>query len=614
MTKLLIPAFMEAALIAAGVITGASKGASGLTNDGGNIVERDPEFKGPAPSQEPISLTLTDAEMTRVAAYLGRSSSTIPSAPPSANDPYSSPSSSSNSGDAVTPRPAFLRPGEAPGGYRVIPRPPSEFDTKPKRPNLESNQDAPPPSAPADLLAVDAPAADLLAEGERLLEGVRGFRLRSLDELERSLRINDELKEMWDVFRRDPVMQEIVEDHAAANEIQADPESFARGLLRSGWNASAIQTLRQKITERIGTSQEARATFQKILTKKGIPAIAGATATYILKKAWPATKETEGGIARVSPENIDKYIDEETGVVAPEKEAPVTPKYYSGVNSRGKSTMMFGEVKRIVADRTPKPIDGAASGTADPDQPFGPIDQTLPKSSPSVPPSSAATFTPRPAGTGIFTERLQGDALSERPNSNMARVRRTTIPAPPEQSYATPWQVRPSIDPSRAPERDQQPPSRTQTMKRKATEVPTHDDRNIENQIPQNYDPTFVPGMPSSVNANSSQQWKEYSAPYAGYNVPLTDAPNLVGIGFDAETTQRDMAETQIGGDWKENQQPRQAPQQTGTPTQPTTQYTGGAGQKEVNPANELNPANRNIGKERPAAQMAPSDVSPHKG
>ncbi len=387
-------------------------------------------------------------------------------------------------------------------------------------------------------------------------------------------------------------------DYAAATQTIPSRSIFVRTLQRARVTADRMRRIGQKIIERYGDTQQARAVARKWLLDRVMPG-AGAAAAYVYgRNGSPVFRETKGGIAY--SDDIDAR---EIDVAAGEEDEYYESGEMFRNNTRAPHSARSEFMRNFdTIDGGLAPLPGSARGTAAPDAPLGPIDSTLPKSSPLLPPAPPAPNTTTP-GTGVFTDRLRGDALSERSDMVSSRVRRTTIAPPPENTYAIPTtgttRRNVTFDP---PAKIATPPTPAEITKRKAENTTTHQSRDMEAQIPQNYDPTLVPSMPSSVNANSSVQWKEYTAPYSGYNVPLTDAPNLVGIGYDAETAERNMAEHATANNDKEvipEQPPRASPPSTlSTPTWGIGKEA--APPTDVNPANETNPAMRNAKRAKP--------------
>jgi hypothetical protein len=430
-----------------------------------------------------------------------------------------------------------------------------------------------------DMTAQDMADIDNYADVALLRSELTRERSRLLDERARQ----KEVAEMEDIYENEPLLQQTGQDYYAAIQQREMQGDFPRALARAGWTARLIQSMRDRVIARLGNSQEARATIKRILVKRILPAAAGAAVTYGIGRVWPVSREAEGGIVAVSEDKKEEDAYYESGemfrdnVRAPHASSRDFMRRYNDIDSQSGIA----------------PLPGTVAGTASPDAPLGPIDDWLPKSSPLVPPSAPPERSGIP-GARIFTERLEGDNLSERVGMPAAAVRRTTIPPPPAINSISPTQYYAGTEHRYVPEQVALPPSAGQGMKRKAADITTHQDRGMEAQIPQTYDTTNIPAIPAGVNANSSMQWKEYTAPYSGYNVPLTDAPNLVGIGFDAETAEREIAERAMGGENKEMPTPTPHPSMGAIPPIPPT-LTG----SDVNAANATNPSLRNVGKPR---------------
>lgn len=253
------------------------------------------------------------------------------------------------------------------------------------------------------------------------------------------------------------------------------------------------------------------------------------------------------------------------------------------------TVMSTGLSESIAANRTLREhaasyansLQGSVTRLADTYSPFGAIDRLLPKSSPTYQPVSFDHYGNR-AGFAIFTSPLEGDFLSERSSDPAARSLRTMIPRAPEVvSHAENPFVATAQPRDPAGVLDYFPPAGSQ--KRKAEE-PLHSNRTLEGLVSQNYDPTFVPSLPSSMTAPTSGVWREYTADKTATSVPLADARNIVGIGYDAEQTERKLAQ-ESGGD---------ASTRSVTPSVPPPESEAG---RDVNAANQTNPAYKDIGK-----------------
>lgn len=351
---------------------------------------------------------------------------------------------------------------------------------------------------------------------------------------------------------------------------------FARRLLLAGVSLSTLRGIGGAITARYGNTQAARAIasqwvlkrlkkYKKAAIAAGVSAVAGGVGGAIgsAVSSGAVSREGKGDIIEVEKE-IDEAAadaDIEGGRDLSVRAPHGTPWWISPV----------------------KPLPGSVSGTAAPNQPLGPIDNVIPRSEPSIP-SSRPVISSLPPGGSVFTDNLSGDSLSERPSMPSANVLRTSITTPPALNFVGPSESYQPIDYGKHSSRsDYYQPTPNQNLKRKATEFSTHKERGLENQITQNYDPGMVPALPSSVTADTSLQWKEYTPPFKGYNVSLTEAPGVVGIGFDAQDSERKLAMESPASGKEVGSQQGQAPQ---TPA------------PQVNAANATNPSLRNYGKE----------------
>lgn len=243
-----------------------------------------------------------------------------------------------------------------------------------------------------------------------------------------------------------------------------------------------------------------------------------------------------------------------------------------------------------------EPLASGVGSTSAPDETLGAADLFIPRSSPTLP---EAPMRPpsRSETTDVLFARPSGNSLSERNGQYAALTRRTSIPVPPTINAISSSQYYYSRErPVVLPAERMPPPPPPQGLKRKAEIEPTHSNRYTEAQIPQTYDSTNIPSMPSAVAPGTSYEWREYSAPYAGYNVPLTSAPNVVGM-YDAESSAREMAIKGMAPSFNGREMPT-PPQTLPQPTAPQIPMPMGNGKEQprmdVNAANATNPAFRN--------------------
>jgi hypothetical protein len=363
-----------------------------------------------------------------------------------------------------------------------------------------------------------------------------------------------------------PIYQEAMTDAGLAMGQVFTPNSFASMLADRGIPVRNFDRVIRRIVDQFGDTANAQAFIKRWLVNKILPvakkalitAAGTAVANEVIQSGMSLFREFNEGEYDETEE--DKQLDSEI--------------------SKAISDVTGGVKPMHVLDGF-KYLNGSAANTPSPEMFLGPADGYIPKSQP-IYPYSAPPSSQRMPGMEIFTAPLTGDSLSERVGVAAANVRKSSIPVPPAFNYiSTTQSYSDGMEHAvlRAP--TVIPP---ESLKRKAADEPTHSNRFIEKQVPWNYDPAFTPGIPSSVNAATSVEWREYSGENRGFNVPLTDAPNIVGIGFDAETTERQMnmsssdsggMEHTMDGDKTDKSPP-------------------------VNPANQTNPIYKNTEKAKP--------------
>lgn len=374
----------------------------------------------------------------------------------------------------------------------------------------------------------------------------------------------------------DATMVRIRNDLGASESAIYTPESFADEMQRAGIRLRALNYVRGRVVSRYGSTENAYIIFrrwvQKSLKPKVKMAVAGAIVAQGVSAASSAIfRDAKGGKYDMTPEYDDPELTDE------ELDKQLADIAGETWDTNNQESYEFA------------PLPGSVAGTPDPDSFMGPEDSYWPRSSPAydlpMPPRMK-----RSPGDGIFSEGLQGDWLSERGGMDSARVLKTSIPVPihvdnihPDQYYSN----RSHSAPLPVPPRPQKKPR---------VIPPTHADRSTEELSTQNYDPRFVPALPSNLTSSTAVHWREYTSDNRGVNVPLTDAPNIVGMGYDAETVERQMAEATTGKEVPQTVAPDQnAPLKVSAGPPAAEPHT-----QEVNTANQTNPAYQNAQKQKP--------------
>lgn len=246
-----------------------------------------------------------------------------------------------------------------------------------------------------------------------------------------------------------------------------------------------------------------------------------------------------------------------------------------------------------------KALKGAATQIPYVGKVLGVVDKFIQKSAPTYPPVGDHFVRELP-GARAFVPRFLGDTLSERPSIEAAGVKRTSIPPAPAEvrlsgrdSFYSPLtyaDTKPRIVKQNLPP----PPPRT-----------TSSTRELEVLVPQNFDPTFTPALPPNVTGSSSAVWTEYSGNKRAAPNTLPSAPNVVGIGFDAEEQERKIAmeppEKKMA---LETHTPDAGPSE-----KPTAMVEEPPSSSMVNAANATNPAMKDA--DKTAVKMPPPPPPP---
>jgi hypothetical protein len=424
-----------------------------------------------------------------------------------------------------------------------------------------------------------------------------------------------------------PELREAMNDVGSFLERPQAIGDFAQILVRRGMNANRLMQGVNRAREIFGDSARMQAIVRRWVVNTVLPAAASSAATYLLRQLYAVFREFKGGIAEVDKETTTRELmaaradvdgqDDDDGndsgvfssglhtrpsLIVERDDAPEDGEFFSsGVNDRAKR----GKFMRDEFER----LNGSVANIPATDDPLGVVDKVIPKSAPTLPPSTPTGYM-GPAGD-IFTPNFEGDRLSERPDQPSANVRKSTIPLPPVISRISPAQSYMALEHVQPPPPAPMPSVPAQTLKRKSDMITPGQDAFMTTQVTCVYDANSVPALPGGVTGNTSQNWRDYEAPYGGYNVPLTEAPNLVGIGYDAETMERKMAEGDREGEEVEPEhtsaQTNDKEHQQPAPPADTDKPPSG-----VNAANETNPAVANKGKpppNKPLSEPVPTHI-----
>lgn len=366
------------------------------------------------------------------------------------------------------------------------------------------------------------------------------------------------------------LMNQAMADAGAANQTVYTPYMFVQELLQRGATLPRVQEAMAYADANFGNGERARATFRRWIVNRVIPGLltTGATAG--------ATQIYKAGASLLSTGRLDG--NEEFDMSAEMNQAAADVDNTGDENFRAfhrvSGVSNFDDYYDLSGFA---PLKGSVLNTPSPSAPLGPRDSIIPKSSPSVP-YAPPTAPSGEVGLGIFSDVLSGDIFSERPSMAAANTRRTTIPVPAIQSYIPPSQYYTDnmerVQPQPAPV---QPRPDASLLKRKATQSTTHDDRVMESYVTHSYDNSMIPALPGGMTASTGFNWKEYTDDLRGINVPLTEAINLVGIGFDAQTSEREKAQIAAAPAAADSEKANESPH--------------------VNAANAANPAFANAGK-----------------
>lgn len=352
-----------------------------------------------------------------------------------------------------------------------------------------------------------------------------------------------------DVFDADMEFEQSVEDAISesgsrvmqALELAPEPGLFGRVMAKAGITVRAAKDALAIAMRNYSNRAEASQVFQRWLSNRIGPVLGagvyGGAAGFILgQKPWEKNRADMSVFEKTQVgrwiTDLDTYFTESLHSINQGKPEIDVAKITSKIIDR---EIMEAKDQLDKEGGTPGArggLNGSVLNTPSPSLPFGPDDTMVPKSSPTyeAPPRSRTTLPP----TDAFTSRYDGDALSERGSDPAARTLKSSIPSGPSVNY--------SADDFRVPAGPAASPWVSGVNKRKAELAIFDDSRRTERVISQNYDPTYTSSLPASVTPATSAEWKEYNPEFKSQTRPLTDAPNVVGIGFDEASTERQLA------------------------------------------------------------------------
>ena len=357
-----------------------------------------------------------------------------------------------------------------------------------------------------------------------------------------------------DILARTPFLGSVLAEAKADFEMErghpVSDSQFADVIVQSGTRVTSIQRAAERLASRFGLDSPAtRAALRKYVLRRLLPAAASAAATFALKQTWSAitgapseSRNEEFDMRRVDiGRELDDYeLDYDIGEVLRDM----------GIGD--------GAVPHKDYSDSLLPIEGSVLFTPDPNRPYGVRDSFMPT---PVPPYPAMPSLKRPPPSGdVFNYALQGTNLSERGDDIRARRTRTRLDQPlplPSPSPEIPLvQARASLPQAPASTNTPPPPVpsagltssganfRQNPALQMIQKVKGYEQQLSEDHaITQNYDPTMTTSMPANVSAPTSTFAEDYTGENRAYRQFLDDAPNVVGIGYDEYSTERDVME-----------------------------------------------------------------------
>lgn len=334
------------------------------------------------------------------------------------------------------------------------------------------------------------------------------------------------------------VLSEAKGDFEMKNERPVTDVQFASAMATAGLSAARLTRAARAVVGRFGNTQAARATLRGYIANRLLPGVAGAALTWGLEQAYnswitPSGARLEGNHEfRVEEDTLQYELDRVY------RELRIGDSAASGT--------------RDYSDSLP-PIEGSVLFTPAPASNYGTRNTCMPPRTPDYP-VLPSLKRPQP-GRDIFNYLLEGTSLSERADDDRARRTRTKIdqplpmPAPSALNEPTFGQglgvekVADAIKASAPTSNISTTHGGDATVELRKRISAWEQTQPQDQHVTQNFDPAMSTSIPASVSGATSTRAQEYSAENQGYRQFLDDAPNLVGVGYDECSVERELME-----------------------------------------------------------------------
>lgn len=305
------------------------------------------------------------------------------------------------------------------------------------------------------------------------------------------------------------------------NEMPIPAESFARSAAAARITPSRVSQAYNAIASRIRDRETMRRVLSKWLYNKLLPGMAGAGVTWALERVF-SDVTPEHSNREVTPHQIEQSaIQRELDVAF--------------------ADLGFADVFSVLPDAD-QPSEGSVHWTPNPIHNYGVGGSVIPRKSSVYPVAPAVPLSLDP----ILGQKLTGDGLSERYNDSRAKRSRTSLEVP---TNFTPT-VLPVVPPSNDDvDRNIQTSALTSQYGNKGglravhrvKVIPTLAEKpeTTQPEITRNFDATYTQSVPSTITGPTSGRPEDYTGTNRPYKQTLSDAPNVVGMGYDESQTER---------------------------------------------------------------------------
>lgn len=300
-------------------------------------------------------------------------------------------------------------------------------------------------------------------------------------------------------------------------------EQFVHTLAARGTSGPRIQAAWRRISGPLGGNPATTAVFRRWILDRILPGAAGSAITYALERIANSVVPGEHNNRNVTVEDIrQELLDHELRTAAEELDIGDEARSVVG------SASWYDKLSALPGSVQWTPNTATDTGLS-----------VEPYPAPIVPPIVGDIITY--PGDNVFSRNLTGDMLSERLDDTRAAKRVSVVKIPelpiPKRTGLPPELVIPNAPVSSG--------LGVRSFHRVNAYFPAiHEKARTTDHIgSQTYDTTMVANVPSFVSPATSSAGGLYGRDSRAYHNPLDSAPNITGIGFDTQETERRLVE-----------------------------------------------------------------------